>query len=330
MNEQAYRVETAQRLAQWRIENIASCTYRKSDPFKVGLWNWYLSVEKNKQLYVKLFPEMCNLTRKQPPIASFNIKFVSVSSSSRKTVVHPEVCDKLLKNNDDFVLALDDLSSGRLIIDIEFLDLKILPSSGGEPSSIWSNYHIERRSMNTTLACLGQMLTEGIHTDITVNAADGGSISAHRAILAARSPVFRSMFSHNLREKELSAVNISDMSLEACRAFLHYIYGNFQPEEFLSHRIALLHAADKYDVSELKEACHDSLLEDMDASNVLERLQAADLYCLPRLKSACMRYLVNFGKIYEIRDEFNAFIETSNRDLIAEIFQEILAFWKGF
>lgn len=41
MSEQAYRVETAPRLAQWRIDNVSSsCTYRKSDPFKVGLWNW--------------------------------------------------------------------------------------------------------------------------------------------------------------------------------------------------------------------------------------------------------------------------------------------------
>jgi hypothetical protein len=36
----AYSVETTSRLAQWRIDNLASCTYRKSDPFKIGKWNW--------------------------------------------------------------------------------------------------------------------------------------------------------------------------------------------------------------------------------------------------------------------------------------------------
>ena len=40
MSESAYRVETTARLAQWRIDNLASCTYRKSDPFKIGKWNW--------------------------------------------------------------------------------------------------------------------------------------------------------------------------------------------------------------------------------------------------------------------------------------------------
>ncbi|CAL9062368.1 unnamed protein product [Musa banksii] len=331
MSEQAYRVETAPRLAQWRIDNVSSsCTYRKSDPFKVGLWNWYLTVEKNKQLYVKLYPEMSSLTREQPPVASFNIKLVFSSSPNRRTIVHPAVCDKQLKNNDDFVWAIDNSFAGRFIIDIEFLDLKTVPPSGGEPSSIWSSHHIEKHSENTALASFAQMLAEGIHTDITINAAADGSIGAHRAVLAARSPVFRSMFSHDLREKELSTVDISDMSFEACQAFLNYIYGNFQPEEFLRHRVALLGAADKYDIADLKEACHESLLEDIDAVNVLERLHTAYLYGLPRLKGGCMRYLVNFGKIYEIWDDFNAFLQTADRELIAEIFHEILVAWRGF
>ncbi|OMO96762.1 hypothetical protein CCACVL1_04787 [Corchorus capsularis] len=36
MSDSAYRVETTTRLAQWRIDNLASCTYRKSDPFNIG------------------------------------------------------------------------------------------------------------------------------------------------------------------------------------------------------------------------------------------------------------------------------------------------------
>ncbi|XP_072981057.1 BTB/POZ domain-containing protein At1g55760 [Typha angustifolia] len=329
MSESAYRVETTPRLAQWRIDALSSCTYRKSDPFKMGLWNWHLTVERNKQLYVKLYPEVSNLTRDKPPIASFIIKLVSSSSPTRKTLVHPGICDKQLKSNDDFVWAIDTLITGRLVIDVEFLDLKTLPPTGGEPASIWTSQHIKKYSNCTALSCLSRMLSEGIHTDITINAMDG-SIAAHRAVLATRSPVFRSMFSHNLKEKELSTVNISDMSFDACQAFLNYIYGNFQANEFLTHRLALLRAADKYDICDLKEACHDSLLDDIDTKNVLERLQTAYLYRLPKLKNSCMRYLVNFGKIYEIRDDFNVFLQNADRELIAEIFHEVLAAWKGF
>ncbi|KAK1361756.1 hypothetical protein POM88_046230 [Heracleum sosnowskyi] len=104
---------------------------------------------------------------------------------------------------------------------------------------------------------------------------------AHRTIFAARSPVFRSMFSHDLEEKELSTVDISGMS------------------------------TDEYDVSDLKEACHDSLLEDIDAKNVLGRLYNAFLYQLPKLKSGCMQYLVKFGKIYDLGDDLNTFLQSA-------------------
>lgn len=173
------------------------------------------------------------------------------------------------------------------------------------------------------------MLSESIHMDISINLSDGTSIGAHRAVLAARSPVFRSMFLHDLKEKELSTINITDMSIEACQAFLNYIYGNIQHQQFLTHRLALLRAADKYDISDLKEACHISLLEDIDARNVLERLQNAYLYQLPKLKMSCMQYLVKFGKIFDIRDDFNAFMQCADRELIADIFHEVLAAWKG-
>ncbi|KAK2978393.1 hypothetical protein RJ640_004930 [Escallonia rubra] len=328
MSDSAYRVETTSRLAQWRIENLASCTYRKSDPFKIGKWNWHLAVEKNRTLSIKLYPEISNLTRDNPPIASFIIRVVS-SVGDRKTLAHPEITDKQLKNNDDFVWAIEVPLTGKFIIDVEFVDLKTASRDGGEPCSIWAEGFMQKESNATALASLGRMLSESIHTDIVINASDG-SIGAHRAVLAVRSPVFRSMFSHDLKEKELSAINISDMSIEACQAFLNYIYGNIENEEFLTHRLALLRAADKYDILDLKEACHDSLLEDIDTKNVLERLQNASLYQLPKLKTSCMRYLVKFGKIFDIRDDFNAFLQCADRELIAEIFHDVLAAWKGF
>lgn len=187
---------------------------------------------------------------------------------------------------------------------------------------------MQQRSNAIALESLGRMLTEGIHTDITINASDG-SIGAHRAVVAARSPVFLSMFSYNLKEKDLSTINISDMSIETCQALLNYLYGTIKHEEFMTHRLALLHAADKYDICDLREACHESLLEDIDEKNVLDRLQNASLYQLPKLKISCMQYLVKFGKIYDIRDDFTAFLQSADRDLISEVFHEVLNAWKG-
>jgi hypothetical protein len=40
-SDSAYRVDTTPRLAQWRIDTLTS-TYRKSNPFRIGLWNWFV------------------------------------------------------------------------------------------------------------------------------------------------------------------------------------------------------------------------------------------------------------------------------------------------
>lgn len=330
MSEMDYKVETTSRLAQWKVNSLSACTYRKSDAFKIGLWNWFLTVERSKQLIVKLYPEVSSLTKDQPPIASFNVKLVSSSSSNRSTIVHPGIFDKLIKNNEDFAWAVDSLLPGKLVIDVEFLDLKITHPSGGEPVSIWTGSHIEKQSSSVALSSLSKMLADSILTDITITTTKNNTIFAHRAILASRSPVFQSMFSHDLKEKSLSILEISDMSFAECRAFLNYIYGNFQPEEFLTHRLALLRAADKYEMDDLKEACHESLLEDIDSKNALERLQTAHLYRLDGLKTGCLKYLVNFGKVYEIKDDFNVFLMSADRELIGEVFHEVLSVWNGF
>lgn len=172
------------------------------------------------------------------------------------------------------------------------------------------------------------MIREGICTDITITINAEESIGAHRAVLAAQSPVFNSMFSHSFKETDLSVINISDMSIQACQTFINYLYGNIKDEEFLMHRLDLLHAADKYDIYDLREACQESLQEDIDAENVLETLQIAYLYQLTQLKISCLQYLVKFGKIFDIQDDFTAFLQNGDRNLICEVFHEILEAWK--
>ncbi|KAL6007663.1 hypothetical protein ACLOJK_033163 [Asimina triloba] len=199
---------------------------------------------------------------------------------------------------------------------------------GGEASSIWPlEGTMQSLATGSTLRCLSRMLDEGIHADVTINTADG-TLRAHKAVLSASSPVFESMFLHNLKEKESSTIDIDDMSVESCMALLHYLYGGIGHEEFWKHRLSLLGAANKYDIADLKECCEESLLEDINSSNVLDRLQEAWLYQLEKLKKGCLTYLFDFGKIYDVRDEINSFFMHADRELMMEMFQEVLTVWK--
>ncbi|KAF6152797.1 hypothetical protein GIB67_004626 [Kingdonia uniflora] len=119
------KVETISRLAQWRIDNFGPCTYRRSESFKVGLWNWHLSIEKNRYLYVRLFPEPGRVLKDQFPIAKFVVR-VSNVGVNRRNYVSP-VHERLLRTNEDFVWPVESNFQGRFIIDVEFLDLKLCP-----------------------------------------------------------------------------------------------------------------------------------------------------------------------------------------------------------
>lgn len=168
------------------------------------------------------------------------------------------------------------------------------------------------------------MLDEAIHADLTIITSDG-TLRAHKAIMSASSPVFQSMFHHDLKEKESSTIHIEDMSLESCTALLRYLYGSIKQEDFRKHCLALLGAANKYDIGGLKDLCEESLLEDINSDNVLEMLNEAWLYHLHKLKKGCLTFLFEFGKIYDIRDdEINNLFKHADRELVMEMFQEVL------
>ncbi|KAL6651719.1 hypothetical protein ACP70R_010644 [Stipagrostis hirtigluma subsp. patula] len=321
------RVETISRLAQWRIESFGACSYRRSEPFKLGIWNWFMAVEKSRSMYIRLFPEPGRVAKEQPPLARFVFR-VSSAGPNRRTCVSP-VHEKLLRSSEDFVWQTDALFYGRFIIDVEFLDLKIASNNGTESSpSIWANEGmVQNVTSNSTLGCLSRMLTESIHTDITINTTDG-VLKAHKAILSASSPVFERMFLHDLKEKKSSMVDIEDMSLEACSALLGFIYGTIRQDQFWKHRLSLLAAANKYSISSIRDCCEESLLEDINSGNVLERLHIAWMYHLDKLKKGCLTYLFDFGKIYDVRDEINSFFLHADRELMLEMFQEVLTAFK--
>ncbi|OMO50136.1 BTB/POZ-like protein [Corchorus olitorius] len=330
------KVETISRLAQWRIDNFGPCTYKKSDPFKVGLWNW-IGVCLSVFFAIEFLEQKCYLKSdcasqawavfENENMEQNHSPFIAkVGERDGPCLLIYLVFERPLRTCDDFIWPVDSTLLGRFIIDVEFLDMKIFPLNGGEPISIWP-MDGAMESAQSTLHCLARMLHEGIHADVTINTADG-TLKAHKAVLSASSAVFESMFHHDLKEKESSTIHIEDMSLESCMAFLSYLYGTIKQEDFWKHRLALLGAANKYDIVDLKDACEDSLLEDINSQNVLERLQESWLYQLNRLKKGCMTYLIDFGKIYDVRDEINNFFRHADRELMLEMFQEVLTVWK--
>lgn len=139
---------------------------------------------------------------------------------------------------------------------------------------------------------LGALLESGKYSDIVIRIGSE-EIHAHRAILAARSPVFDAMWSSPMREGAESEVRISDVDPAALRRLLRYLYAgaldtDLQDDE---ETIALLTVAHMYEVPGLVQTCAAWLSANLTVELVAERLMLADLVGIEGLRQECLNFI---------------------------------------
>jgi len=128
-----------------------------------------------------------------------------------------------------------------------------------------------------------------IPADLTIYV-EGKELRAHRAILSARSPVFQAMFRSNMVETTTGRVTLSDIKAEVVSAMLQYMYsGRVDP---VTCSIAeLLAAADRYSITDLKDACEAELTASLSVDTAYEALCLHDQYNCPKLRSHALSVL---------------------------------------
>ncbi|KAL3641789.1 hypothetical protein CASFOL_012604 [Castilleja foliolosa] len=230
-------------------------------------------------------------------------------------IVHETLCGCY------FYIGLKCPSS--FVISVEFLDFKIsLPKGAVGISISHDDDKLQHLATQSSSRSFSHMLDDD-SVDITISTSDG-TLRAHKEVLSTSSPVFRSMFTHDLISS--STIEIKDMTSESCMTLLRFLYGSVNHEELCKHRLVLLGAANKYDITNLKEACEESLLDDINADNVFDRLQEAWLYKAEKLKRGCFRYLFDFGMMRHIsREEIHEFFGKADEELATEMFYKMLA-----
>merc|ERR1719309_195998 len=129
-------------------------------------------------------------------------------------------------------------------------------------------------------------------SDVTLKT-KGRSFKAHRVILAARSPVFRAMFTHNMQEAKNNEVIIKDIDAEVMEELLRFVYTN-KVQDITKIAKALLAAADKYALDSLKVVCESTLIGQMTVEDVASILVLSDLHRCNHLKDAALAMIKRF------------------------------------
>jgi len=123
----------------------------------------------------------------------------------------------------------------------------------------------------------------------------------HKIIFMCRSPVFKTMFTTDMKEKSENSVTITDTDPDTFEKFNHFLYTDSVSFDSPSTATALLYLAEKYDVETLKKFCEFEMMHNITTANCLD-------YCISSFTS-------NSQELYEnavtfIRSKLTDIIKT--------------------
>ncbi|XP_066164629.1 LOW QUALITY PROTEIN: BTB/POZ and MATH domain-containing protein 1 [Oryza sativa Japonica Group] len=152
---------------------------------------------------------------------------------------------------------------------------------------------------------------------------------AHRAVLAARSPVFKMELLGSMAESTMPCVTLHNIDPATFKALLHFVYMDALPSPTegagststtTGFFESLLVAANRYALERLKLMCAQKLWESVSVETVAMTLgyAYAERYHCPELKSKWLSFLmaeINFKKVavtdgyFHLRRDFPLIIE---------------------
>ncbi|KAF6174046.1 hypothetical protein GIB67_020228 [Kingdonia uniflora] len=151
--------------------------------------------------------------------------------------------------------------------------------------------------LNDKLIFLGgsaEGFKERTHTDIKIMPGEGLPIPAHRALLAARSNIFKNMLeSDGCKAPPSETISLPELNHEELESLLEFLYCGTLPTRTLEKHVYTLYtAADKYNISFLQKFCENHLLQSLSLLNVLDVLEIADVCSNTTLKESAMVFIV--------------------------------------
>uniref|UniRef100_A0ACD5TXP4 Uncharacterized protein n=1 Tax=Avena sativa TaxID=4498 RepID=A0ACD5TXP4_AVESA len=144
---------------------------------------------------------------------------------------------------------------------------------------------------------LGHMLDLAEGTDVSF-IVDDETFPAHRAVLAARSPVFRAELFGSMAEATMPSITLHDITPATFRVMLRFIYtdelpAEDKPTDSSTEMIEnLLAAADRYALDRLKIICAQKLWDKVSIDTVATILACAETYSCYELKNKCIDFFV--------------------------------------
>eukprot|EP00933_Yihiella_yeosuensis_P083599 TRINITY_DN97833_c0_g1_i1.p1 TRINITY_DN97833_c0_g1~~TRINITY_DN97833_c0_g1_i1.p1 ORF type:complete len:384 (-),score=64.99 TRINITY_DN97833_c0_g1_i1:115-1266(-) len=157
------------------------------------------------------------------------------------------------------------------------------------------------------------LLSSGKFSDVVLVLKER-QLLAHSQILAAQSPVFAAMLTHEMQEKQSKRIDMSEFDVDIVQKMLFFLYtgklgdtraegqDNAEKKEDGEEKrgekaeddehFALLDVAHKYQIQSLMDICAYHLSSAFSVENVAGRLMKADFLDIKPLKASCLEFIV--------------------------------------
>ncbi|CAL5005181.1 unnamed protein product [Urochloa decumbens] len=177
---------------------------------------------------------------------------------------------------------------------------------------------------------LGRLLDSTVGIDVSF-VVDGNQFPAHRAVLAARSPVFEAELFGSMADATMSSITVQDIEPAAFKVMLRFMYNDsFPTDEELGDSRAdmlqhLLAAADRFALDRLKLICSMKLIESVSVDTVGSILVCSETYNCSELKTKCLDFFA-VEKIFKEAVFTDGFATLLNKfpSLVAELRRRVV------
>ena len=155
------------------------------------------------------------------------------------------------------------------------------------------------QDINWCVTTLSSLLNDPSTHDVTFKTSDGGSVSGHRAIVAAFSPVFHAMLYGNMKESNEKEITLPSVDTKTLKALLSFAYTG-KIEVNTENCFGLLEAAHYFNVAVLEKKCTDFITTLLSTENCCTIANFAYSRMIDILVNRCLAFMYpNAYKIVE-------------------------------
>lgn len=310
-------VDQVQLCFTWTVENISRLLNQKKTVKVVRSPNFFSNEDEDTQWFLELFPRgkednkdfislllTLDCSEQSEVVANYKLSIVggSEQSSSQHSFVEEARFgegDSRGKENLVSRSHLLDKSKAFIINDSLTVECDITASRVTHTSRCTKNSGAQEFNLQASLSEELSIFVGDVRFSDVVFYIRGREFPAHKVVLAARSPTFLAMFeeatsSQSGKYNKSQRIEIKDVEPDTFLQALKYIYTG-KVDHLDNVAAQLLTVADKYTLKQLKSICEESLIRNMNSSNVGSIYMLADVHSAEYLKKEALKMMQQSG-----------------------------------